>query len=363
MTINHDFHLIKKLLDAQPIISFATLGDYKLISWNLSFENFFEITKQQEIDIRDIVPNINDKWINEMLLTPHQSKRISLSKGLNSYIFNVYFNITYLESNYLYIYTFVDVTEFEEMREREYLQATMVSIGELSLGLTHEVNTPLTYIRGSADLMEMDIDLINNIELKKLFSENLTAIQNGVERIQTIIDLLQEYGSNCHEISQTLDLKDIVFDVFLFLSYQSKYIANIYFNKDLIDLNFKRIHCLDDSFNIKFPRAQLIKIFVVIIQNSLEQLAISNLPFSERKIEIFASLQNSVLNIRIEDNGGGIPEHILKNMFKPFISGKTQSGMGLGLNIVKKMVEANSGRIFAKNSSTGAIFNIFISAK
>ena len=92
----------------------------------------------------------------------------------------------------------------------------MISIGELSLGLTHEVNTPLTYIRGSADLMEMDIDLINNIELKELFSENLTAIQNGVERIQTIIDLLQEYGSNCHEISQTLDLKDIVYDVFYF---------------------------------------------------------------------------------------------------------------------------------------------------
>ncbi len=358
--MNKEFSLLKKLFDAQPMISFATSGDYKLVSWNRGFENFFESKLAYDRDIRDIVPTINDKWIDEMLLKPYQPKKINFSKGQDNYVFNAYFNISYVERACLYIYTFVDVTELEELKDREYLQAKMVSIGELSLGLTHEVNTPLTYIRGSADLMEMDLSLIDDMNLKELFEENLKAIQNGVERIQLIIDLLQEYGSNCNEVSQVLDLTDVIYDIYLFLYHKSKYIANIYFNGELLNQDYKRIHCLDESKYVTFPKNQLIKILLVILQNSLEQLSISHILFEERRIDISIKKHGYFSEILIEDNGGGIPENILKNLFKPFTSGKSQSGMGLGLNIAKKMIEGNGGKIFAENSQNGAVFHLII---
>ena len=59
-----------------------------------------------------------------------------------------------------------------------------------------------------------------------------------------------------------------------------------------------------------------------------------------------------MLEIRIEDNGGGIPEHLLGNVFEPYVTSKSR-GTGLGLAIVKKAVEEHEGSIALCNGGCG----------
>ena len=62
--------------------------------------------------------------------------------------------------------------------------------------------------------------------------------------------------------------------------------------------------------------------------------------------------------IRFKDSAGGIKEEIINDIFEPFISSKEHSGMGVGLNIAKKIVDEQDGIIKDYNEDFGAVFEI-----
>ena len=72
-------------------------------------------------------------------------------------------------------------------------------------------------------------------------------------------------------------------------------------------------------------------------------------------ISIYPGEKNAI--IEIKDNGGGITESILQNIFNPFFTTKIK-GSGLGLAIVYKIVKNHNGEIFVKNIKQGAKFTI-----
>lgn len=61
--------------------------------------------------------------------------------------------------------------------------------------------------------------------------------------------------------------------------------------------------------------------------------------------------------VEVADTGGGVPEEIMANLFTPFRTGKAR-GVGLGLAIAKKMIEANGGTLAAANGPEGAVFTV-----
>jgi len=61
--------------------------------------------------------------------------------------------------------------------------------------------------------------------------------------------------------------------------------------------------------------------------------------------------------IRVEDNGGGIPESLMDKLFQPFVTTRDE-GTGLGLANVKKIVEYHGGTVTAENLARGAAFTI-----
>jgi signal transduction histidine kinase len=58
------------------------------------------------------------------------------------------------------------------------------------------------------------------------------------------------------------------------------------------------------------------------------------------------------VELRVEDTGPGIPEHIMERLFEPYVTTKPR-GTGLGLAIVKRIVEEHGGWIWAENPATG----------
>jgi signal transduction histidine kinase len=86
--------------------------------------------------------------------------------------------------------------------------------------------------------------------------------------------------------------------------------------------------------------------------------AISEAEAKEREVSVTTNLSGASAEIRISDTGPGIATGDLKNVFDPFFTTKPQ-GMGMGLAIVRTIVEAHHGQIFAANqSSGGALFTI-----
>ncbi len=75
-------------------------------------------------------------------------------------------------------------------------------------------------------------------------------------------------------------------------------------------------------------------------------------------MNIFLREENDEIVISFEDNAGGIKTEILSTLFEPFISSKTHSGMGVGLNISKKIIEHQNGKITAFNKNNGAVFEV-----
>lgn len=89
-----------------------------------------------------------------------------------------------------------------------------------------------------------------------------------------------------------------------------------------------------------------------LLKNSLEALANTPAPQIKLSTALITDKNNHVVELRIEDNGPGIPEKIIDRVFEPYITTKSR-GTGLGLAIVKRIIEEHGGKITANNPDHG----------
>lgn len=244
-------------------------------------------------------------------------------------------------------------------KEKEYQkilleQAKYSAIGELTAGITHEINTPLTYMKSSFELIEMDIEEVENLEIKESIQSDLKTIKDGFQRIENIISSMKEIvGSNDTNMNYGNVYSTLV--VALSMAYnKSKHICNI-------ELNGKKYHTNMDrqeyNFFTKINTGRIEQVWIVIINNALDELVkISDI--SKRKLSIHISKDETNIYIKFSDSAGGINESILNKIFEPFKSTKNSSGMGIGLSIAKKIVTNHKGVIEAYNENDGATFEV-----
>ncbi len=107
-------------------------------------------------------------------------------------------------------------------------------------------------------------------------------------------------------------------------------------------------------------RQRIEQVFVIIINNALDSLVhISD--FHARLLEITIDNEYDFVVICFKDNGGGIDEEILPKIFDPFESNKKEGGgMGIGLNVAKRIISDHNGKIIPSNHENGALFELYI---
>ena len=251
-----------------------------------------------------------------------------------------------------------DITErkqAEEDREKAYhklkqaqeelIQSSkMAAMGQLASGISHELNQPLTGIKGFAQAMFMEAseDSPTRSDLNKIIEQ--------ADRMDKIIKNVRFFARKSEFKMEPLDINIPIEDSLMLLSEQLR-VHNIQVEKTLAK-NLPKI---------KADSNQLQQVFLNLITNARDAIDSLKKPEGGKLvIKTFLSQDSKSIVIIFEDSGCGISEENLSSIFNPFFTTKSPGGgIGLGLPIAYRIIENHRGRIEVESAEgKGSLFKI-----
>lgn len=230
-----------------------------------------------------------------------------------------------------------------QIHGRQTLSENVFVDGASALGrlLAHEIKNPLAGIRGAAQLLRDDVPNEEGRSLLDLIESEIGRIKRLAERMERLGDELPSEFSeiNIHEILR--HTRKVI---------QSGVAGNIVFT---------------ENYDPSLPQAlgdedSLTQAILNLIKNAVEAFD-DTVKSPEIKLETSyrASSAGLPVEIRIIDNGTGIPTHVRDKIFHPFITHKPE-GQGLGLSLVSKVIAAHRGIIEVQSRPGETIFSILL---
>ncbi|BFU78130.1 hypothetical protein ALC152_13450 [Arcobacter sp. 15-2] len=246
-----------------------------------------------------------------------------------------------------------------ELIQKEQLKSVKLSsIGALAAGITHEINTPLTYIKGNFELIKYDIEELPKSDIRDRILEDTEIITSGLDRISNIVEATREVSQSSNESKEKTNIYRTLRTALIISNNRIKQVTKIYLNGVLYSLDLEKETA--PYFSI-VQKQRIEQVWIIIINNALDEL-VKMTDYEERRLDINIFYENNKVIVEFQDNAGGIKEEILAKIFEAFVSNKQSGGVGIGLNVAKKIVEENDGEIFARNTTNGAVFRIELSS-
>ena len=214
----------------------------------------------------------------------------------------------------------------------------MAEIGQLAVGMVHELNTPLSVIVSATQL------ILREEELSPSVKEMVERIELEVQRLSQFTKGLLSFARKEETPVGETDVNQVLQEVMYFLKYEA----------------LKRSIKIVEDFDYRLPPIaadanRLKQIFINLVMNAFQAMEgggslLLSSSFSEERF----------VSVQIADTGSGIPQKTLSRIFEPFYTTKkTAKGTGLGLFITKKIVESFSGTISVESSEgEGTCFTI-----
>jgi signal transduction histidine kinase len=216
----------------------------------------------------------------------------------------------------------------------------MAAMGELTASIAHEVRNPLAAIATNASaclrwLRRSDPNIAEAEEAVASVIDNVIRAQQVVERTSSFLKGLPS------------DVRE--FDIFLLVHDMLMAIAGD-LHRHKIDFSVQSENALPKALADQFQIQQTI---LNLVRNAVDALSESDGP---RHLRIAIGHHSDFICVEISDNGPGIESEKINQLFDPFYSSKTQ-GIGIGLAVCRRFVEANGGKIWAKSEfGEGASF-------
>ncbi len=232
----------------------------------------------------------------------------------------------------------------EQKQRAELLHASRVAmVGELTGAIAHEINQPLGAILSNAEAAEMM--LASGTQRPDELRQILADIRRDDLRAGEVIRRLRGLLARHQVEHQCFDLNEAVADVEPILRAEAR--------RRAATLEFHRAPA---ALMMQGDRVQIQQVLINLVLNALD--AVADLPEGRRWVGVSVFQNPAHVGLAVQDRGHGIPPEALPVLFDSFFSTKA-TGMGLGLSIVRTLVEAHGGRVTAGNPiDGGALFRV-----
>jgi signal transduction histidine kinase len=221
----------------------------------------------------------------------------------------------------------------EQLLHKEKLSA----VGQAISMAAHDIRGPIGAIQSALELADLDPDS------SELQAEAQGIITEAAEQAMEIVNDILDFVKN-----ESIDTGPVSFD------------------KILVKVERLLAPVLKDTsvaFSVTHPAGikvladdrKLLRVLFNLCKNAVEALGHSHL--ENPKVEIHLATEGEQVKISVIDNGKGIPEKLLSNLFEPFASKGKVGGNGLGLPIVKQIVERHGSQINVETGTQGTCFH------
>jgi len=247
---------------------------------------------------------------------------------------------------------FKDLTQVEQLEERERLRDRLASLGEMAAGMAHELRNPLAGIEVMAGLLRRQVP--DSIDTQTLLADIISEakLANAI-----VVEMLEFVRPVRLQVERT-DVVDVL--------NQAVTLAESKASRGNIEVT---VDAAGDLPMIDGDHHQLSQVFINLIANAFEALdgnghvAISAVTGAIDEDPAFTgapSTPTPVVIVEVADDGPGVAADLSDRIFNPFFTTKPQ-GSGLGLAIVRKIVDAHDGRIdLISSPQAGTRFRITI---
>jgi two-component system C4-dicarboxylate transport sensor histidine kinase DctB len=239
-----------------------------------------------------------------------------------------------------------DEIELHQNTQNELIQtAKLAVLGQMSAGINHELNQPLTAIRAYADNARqfLKMDRLKPVE------QNLSEISQLTERMAKIIHPLKEFSRKTSGEAEPVCMKSVR-DGAMSIMY-----GRLSREKVVISWPERLESCyvLGDIVRIE-------QVMVNLIGNAIQAME----TLADKRIDITLSYHDAMQIMDVRDYGPGIPDEELARVFEPFYTTKKAGqGLGLGLSISYRIIDSMGGELSVSNHPEGgALFKLALPA-
>ncbi len=220
-----------------------------------------------------------------------------------------------------------DVTEIAQLQQRVSLYEHLAIMGKLSTCVVHELNNPLDGVKRYISLAQMKKDHPEEVD------RYLSEAQKGLGKMSMAINSILNVANPSRILKSQDTLISQIREAAKIMLLQAK--------DQRVEINLS----LSPIFEKLYYGTELYTVFVNLIKNAIQAMP------GGGRLDIIGFDQASHLEIRFKDNGPGIPADILKDIFKPFFTTKTQGqGLGLGLTICQKIISRYQGLLSVEST-------------
>ncbi len=222
------------------------------------------------------------------------------------------------------------LNRLENAKQSLAAQDRLASLGMLSAGVAHELNTPLAVLQGSIEKL---LETVNTPSAQ----QRLLRMQRVATRLRSISEGLLDFARVRKPRLENIALRPLIDEAWSLLALDEKSGAANFLNTVPADCH------------LTGNPDRLMQVFINLLRNALQAI-----PGVNGNIRVAANPHGNWWAITVEDNGPGIPEDVLPEIFDAFITTRLDSrGTGLGLTVSEGIIQQHGGTINASNNPGG----------
>jgi len=258
----------------------------------------------------------------------HDTDLVAVRKNGKKFHAGISFSVSDLDGRLYFTGIVRDLTETKALQEKIIKSERLAVLGQVVAEIIHEIKNPLMMIGGFANqLLRKSLD-------EKVLSK-LNIIKDEVARLDKLLKELKQFYQSGALRTEKIEINGLLAEVLSLIKYNCK----------SREIKAKLIKD-GEPLIVEGDRGKMKQVLLNLVKNSIEAMEVGG------HLSVQSRLNGNIVEIKIEDNGCGIPEDDKEKIFSPFFTTK-QHGTGLGLGISRSIIEAHEGSSFTFTSEEG----------